>query len=66
MQGTRGPFFCPPNHITFVGHHKADLEGKSALIILRYLRRKKFAQESTALSHEGLVEKLLEPIFLWN
>lgn len=69
MQGTEGPSFCPRNHITLVSHHKADLEGKPALIILRFSERKKkttFAQKSTALSHKGLVEELLEPIFLRN
>lgn len=67
MQGTKGPFFGPPNHIMFVGH-KADLEGKPALIILRYLGKKEntFAQESIALSHKGLAEELLEPMFLRN
>lgn len=47
MQGTEGPSFCPQNHITLVSHHKADLEGKPVLIILRYSERKKmFAQKS--------------------
>lgn len=65
MQATGGPSFCPQNHITLAGHHQADLEDKPALIILRYSGEKKmFAQESTALSHKGLREKLLEPVFL--
>lgn len=66
MQGTKGPFFVP--QITLCLCHKADLEGKPALIILRYLGKKEntFAQESIALSHKGLAEELLEPMFLRN
>lgn len=67
MQGQED-LFCFPNHITFVGdHHKVNLVGKSPLFILGYFGKKKtFAQESTTVSHKGLVEELLEPIFLWN
>lgn len=55
MQGQEDLYLFP-NHITCVSdHHKVDLVGKSALIILGYFGEKKtFAEESTAVSHTGL------------